>query len=264
MLPRVNLVRTESADYLLFSTSDAISRTIYSTGSWAMPLVTISQMFLNGLHAPLILDIGANLGAYAIPMAQHIAGHSGLVYAYEPQRIVYYQLCGNTFLNRLDNLLTFNVALGERAGTVLIPAVDYKESNNIGGFSLDQEAQERLHPVSLNMGMPGQEVPMIAMDDLQLVRAPNLIKIDVEGLELQVLKGGRAALERWNHPPMLLEAWTFDWFANQRNQLLDYIQTLGYNIFCFGDEVIAQHPMHPRQLKFEVDDKGTINIAQTR
>jgi len=264
MLPRVNLVRTDNADYLLFATPDAISSTIYSTGTWAKPLITISEMFLRGIEAPLVLDIGANLGAYAIPMAQHIANRSGLVYAYEPQRIVYYQLCGNTFLNRLDNLLTFNVALGECSGKVVIPAVDYSHSKNIGGFSLDKEAHTRLQPVRLKEGTAGQEVSLVPMNDLQPVRPPNLIKIDVEGLELQVLQGGRIALERWNFPPMLLEAWTLDWFADQRRQLLDYIRTLGYHYFCIGDEVIAQHPLHPRQLSLQVDDQGTIQIAQAR
>ena len=58
-------------------------------------------------HAPLVLDIGANLGAYAIPVAKKIASARGVVYAYEPQRIVYYQLCGNIFLNSLDNVHAF-------------------------------------------------------------------------------------------------------------------------------------------------------------
>ena len=84
MLPRVNLVRADSADFLLFSTDDAVSRTIYSTGSWASPLLTISNLFYKGEDAPLILDVGANLGSYAIPVAKEIAAAGGQVYCYVP------------------------------------------------------------------------------------------------------------------------------------------------------------------------------------
>lgn len=264
MLPRVNLVRADAADYLLFSTADAISRTIYSTGTWASPMLTISHMFLQDIPAPLVLDIGANLGAYAVPIAKEIAGRSGTVYCYEPQRIVYYQLCGNTVLNRLDNLHAFNMAIGATEGSVQIPAVDYAQSKNIGGFTLDALANQRLEPVAVTEGVSSHEVPMRPLDGIQFPKTPSLIKIDVEGLELQVLRGATQLLHDSQYPPLLLEAWTLDWFKAQRQELLDFLKSLGYVWFAIGDEVIAQHPGYPRQLGFAVDDKGIIQISRLR
>lgn len=264
MLPRVNLVRTDSADYLLFSTDDAVSRTIYSTGSWASPLLTISQLFYQGADAPLVIDIGANLGAYAVPVAREIAAAGGVVHAFEPQRIVYYQLCGNAFLNRLDNLHTFNIALGDHDGKVDIPAIDYGNSKNIGGFSLDQQAHGKLDSVAVDARRQAHQVPICRLDSLHFPKAPALIKIDVEGLELQVLKGAVGFLEQHNFPPLLLEAWNLDWFKERRQALLDFLLTLGYGYFAVMDEIIAQHPKHGRQVNFSVDAAGVIQMARVR
>src|SRR4029077_11690267 len=99
MLPRVNLIRTDDTDYLMFSTGDAISATVYKNGFWAKLITDISLTFCGDIDAPFVLDIGANLGSYALPIAQKIAAMHGTVFAYEPQRIVFYQLCGNVFLN---------------------------------------------------------------------------------------------------------------------------------------------------------------------
>ena len=68
MLPRVNLLRTDETDYLMFSTDDSISQTIYRSGHWAKLILDMSATFLSGIEAPLVIDVGANLGAYAVPL----------------------------------------------------------------------------------------------------------------------------------------------------------------------------------------------------
>lgn len=264
MLPQVNLIRGTTADYLLFATDDAISSTIYRNGSWAAPLVTISSFFYNDLPEPFVIDIGANLGAYSVPVAKELAAAGGFVYAYEPQRIIFYQLCGNVFTNRLDNVFTHCMALGDQDGTVQIPAIDYQKSTNIGGFSVDASIREHQACITTHAGRPEPEVPLARLDSLTLPKAPCLIKIDVEGLELQVLRGAAGTLARYNYPPLMLEAWTGEWFAPERQKLLDYIAQLGYATFTIGDELICQHPQHERQVAFSTDAQGTIHIGRTR
>jgi FkbM family methyltransferase len=264
MLPRVNLIRGTTADYLLFATNDAISSTIYKNGVWAEPLITISRFFYDGLAEPFVLDIGANLGAYTVPVAKELAAAGGYVYAYEPQRIIYYQLCGNVFANQLDNVYAHCMAVGDEDGTVQIPSIDYQNSINIGGFSVDAEIREHQACISTNSGRHEPKVPLTRLDSLELPKAPCLIKIDVEGLELQVLQGAAGTLARHGYPPLLLEAWTGDWFAPARQKLLDYIAQLGYAVFTIGDELIAQHPQHGRQVAFSVGENGTIHIGRSR
>jgi len=264
MLPRVNLVRADSADFLLFSTDDSISKTIYSTGSWASALLTISNMFYHSEEAPLILDIGANLGAYSIPIAKEIAESGGLVYSYEPQRIIYYQLCGNVFLNRLENVHAFNMAIGDRDGSVMIPSIDYSKSKNIGAFTLDQQGVAKNEAIAVKAGDRANTVPIARLDSLTFPKPPTLIKIDVEGLELQVLKGAVNYLEEHHFPPLLLEAWDEDWFKDRRVELLDYLTTIGYEYFAIRAEIVAQHPRFPRQVEFVGDHTSGVQMIRLR
>lgn len=185
MLPRVNLVKGNTAEYLLFSTQDAISRTIYARGAWAEPLILISRMFYDGIESPLVIDIGANLGAYAVSIAQELQQMNGSVYAFEAQRLVYYQLCGNLILNRLDNVHAFHLAIGEDDGFIKIPMIDYQSSENIGGFSLDQDIRNKVSAVALDQNRIAEQVTMKKLDSISFPKLADLIKIDVEGFELR-------------------------------------------------------------------------------
>jgi hypothetical protein len=72
MLPRISKVECDDANYLLFSTSDVISNTLFKFGKWEDHLLKISKFILDGVDRPLVLDVGANLGAYSIPLAKAI------------------------------------------------------------------------------------------------------------------------------------------------------------------------------------------------
>jgi hypothetical protein len=72
-----------------------------------------------------------------------------------------------------------------------------------------------------------------------------LLKIDVEGHELEVLKGGIETLKANNYPPIIFEAWTWKpWYQEKRTALFDYLKGHGYNIIELGQNNIARHPNH--------------------
>jgi hypothetical protein len=71
---------------------------------------------------------------------------------------------------------------------------------------------------------------------------------------LQVLRGATQFLKRSGYPPLLLEVWNQDWFAERKKELLEFIEALGYGLFCMGEDVIAQHPAHPRRVRFALVD----------
>ena len=69
-----------------------------------------------------------------------------------------------------------------------------------------------------------------------------IMKIDVEGLELNVLKGSLQTLANNGYPPIIFEAWTYKkWFQQRRTELYEFIRSLGYNITVIGENNIAQH-----------------------
>jgi FkbM family methyltransferase len=264
MLPRINLIKCNDADYLLFSTADAISNILYRTGQWEDYLLSISKTFLHGTSTPLVLDIGANLGAYSIPIAKSIQNIGGKVIGFEPQRIVYYQLCGNVILNRLDNYEAINKAVGDFNGEIEMPDINYDDNSNIGAFSFIKDYREQLN-IEQYMKKTTYHVPIVTLDSLLVTQSPDLIKLDVEGFEFSVLKGGANFLENHNYPPILFEAWDFQWFEEGKRCLLDFLSFLGYEISLnIRQEFVAQHPSNKVFVRFEILDGGGINIIKER
>jgi FkbM family methyltransferase len=265
VLPKVDLVRCQEADYLLLATNDAISQHLRHRGTWEPHLVAISRMFVHGIAEPLILDIGANLGAYAVPLAKALDSVKGVVYAYEPQRIVYYQLCGNIFLNSLDNVFAFCAAIGDADGAVSIPALDFARTSNVGGFSLLDDIRSKTNDVILQNDQRSVETPLSRLDSLHLPKAPCVIKIDVEGYDRKVLAGGMQLLESGNFPPLLFEAWNVDWYKAEKDALFELLHRLGYEITSiFADDYVAQHPRNAVHIDFVTDGNGRFKMTRVR
>jgi FkbM family methyltransferase len=109
------------------------------------------------------------------------------VLAVEPQRILYQILCANLALNVIGNTFVRQAGLGSAPGSVRVPPIDYAGSFNFGGLSLGGFRE-------------GEEVPVITLDSLALP-ACHVLKIDVEGMEGDVLQGARDTLAR--HRPVL-------------------------------------------------------------
>jgi FkbM family methyltransferase len=161
------------------------------------------------------VEAGANIGAHTLALARQV-GPQGTVYAFEPQRILFQALCANMALNSLANVHCRMEALGEAPGSVTIPPLDYAAENNFGGLSLNRAT-------STNQG--GEVVPSITLDSLELPRC-EFFKVDVEGMELSVLKGAKATIERLR--PIL-------YIENDRTELspplIEFLLSLGYRLF---------------------------------
>jgi FkbM family methyltransferase len=143
-----------------------------------------------------IIDIGANNGNFAIDFA-HMVGDEGKVFAFEPQRIIYYQLCGNVFMNGIDNIYCHNVALGDTSRTTFIDVPNYysKDHVNFGDVSITH---------SLKSSEKYSAVPCNTLDSYEFENVV-LIKIDVQGYEPYVLDGASDTIHR-NRPYIIIEA----------------------------------------------------------
>lgn len=133
-----------------------------------------------------VADIGANMGAHTIYFARAV-GAAGRVVAFEPQRVIHQILCANVMLNALPNVFAHQACVGREPGTVLVPPLNYGSDNNFGGLALGAFTA-------------GEAVPQRTLDSLALDGC-DFVKIDVEGMEAEVLEGGRETLAR--HRPLL-------------------------------------------------------------
>jgi FkbM family methyltransferase len=133
----------------------------------------------------------------SIPIAQLVLHKKGTVYAFEAQRMMSYALCGSAALNDLENLIVHNKALGSTIGTLGADKLDYGQPQDFGLFSLVNQNQESAETVDL-----------ISIDSLALPQL-DFFKIDVEGMEIDVLKGSRSSIER-HLPWCWIEYWKVD------------------------------------------------------
>lgn len=122
----------------------------------------------------VIVDIGANIGAHTVLFAR-IAGGGGAVLAFEPQPMLFQALNANLALNNIFNVKTERCGLGARGQVLYLPNLDYGDVHNFGGVSLDL----------VDEGIP---VQVRSLDSCRVPKCA-LIKIDVEGMEQQVLEG---------------------------------------------------------------------------
>jgi FkbM family methyltransferase len=165
----------------------AVSRGIYSKGEFD-PLVF--KAIASELRASdILLDVGSNVGVYSIQSLE-IVGTSGNVHAFEidPRPLRCLELSKKRF--HYDNLHIHSTAVGSAIGKV----------------QLNQDHECGNSQVSLVDG--GTQVPMVSLDTWMAsngVDRVNVIKIDVEGFELEVLKGAQEILAR-NKPSLIIEA----------------------------------------------------------
>ena len=160
----------------------------------------------------VVVEGGANIGALTLPLA-NLAGPSGKVYAFEPQRPIFHMLCGNLALNQIHNVDARLQGLGDKPGTLHLPEIEYstEEYRNYGGFSLAPDGD-------------GEPVEVVTIDSLKLDRC-DFIKLDVEGMEKQALEGAANTVARFR-PLLYVE----NSHVHQKNRdaLLMLIKGLGY------------------------------------
>lgn len=160
----------------------------------------------------VIIEVGANIGSHTVGLAK-IVGAQGRVMAIEAQPVIFQNLCGNISINSLTNLDCLNIAASNRSGSTIIPFYDYSIKGNYGGISVgDSEV--------------GSQVDMKKLDDVFPYNRLKLLKIDVEGMEKEVLEGAREIIERFK-PILYVENDRVD----NSKELIEYIFQLGYDLW---------------------------------
>ena len=174
----------------------------------------------------IVFDIGAYVGIYTLYAAKKV-GLDGFVASFEPNPLAFRWLLNNIVLNNVRNLKALPFALGDRSSKMLF----YVARENIGASSFI---------VNHLMQSPNQytiantfTVPMTTLDYViekqvigKTVTHINLVKIDVEGYEMRVLRGAEKTLSRG-----LVERFVIEVHKDQvsTKDLVDYLKKFGYN-----------------------------------
>lgn len=158
-----------------------------SSGSWEPHLVACFRKVCR--PGAVAFDIGANVGYHTLMLAT-LTGTEGKCYAFEPNSENCRLILLGCERNGLSNITLFPIALSDQ------PGWEYFSSHigSNGGFVTQQFVSLHGH---------GTVVPVFVLDGLPLPKA-DLIKVDVEGAEYKVLKGGEALLSK-SRPTIISE-----------------------------------------------------------
>jgi FkbM family methyltransferase len=185
-----------------------------------------------------VLDIGANIGAFTIPWSKHMTGW-GHVLGFEAQERIFYALAGNIAVNNCFNARCLHAAVTNTDGEMRMPVPNYRLPGSFGSLELRQGVRNEFigQPVDYEESRM-TTVPAVSIDSMNLARL-DLMKVDVEGMEMEVLDGARRTIAR-HHPILVVEKLKID-----RTALLRFLDSLGYLYFASGLNMVAVHPSDP-------------------
>ena len=180
------------------------------------------------------VDCGANLGVHTVEWAKHMT-EWGVVIAFEAQERIYYALAGNIAINNCFNARAFHAAVTRQPGMMKIPRPNYLVNSSFGSLELKKRDSTEYIGQTIDYSEQNMtEVRAVTLDSYNFQRL-DLIKIDVEGMELEALTGGTKSIAA-NRPIMLIEIIKTDFAA-----LRAWLESLGYMLIPSGLNVLAIH-----------------------
>lgn len=200
-------------------TRDVIQEALLLTDAWD-PGVT--KVLLDNLSAGMVfLDIGANVGYFSLLAAERV-GPAGRVIAVEPNPTVVRQLQKNAQRNGLTNITVVQAACSDSSA----PRELYLAGpSNTGKASFSSENAQSRDFVKVEC-LPGDEL-IAKLNPARL----DLVKIDVEGAELHVLKGMAQSLSRLR-PKLILEVAPplLQNFSTEPDEVINFVREIGYRV----------------------------------
>ncbi|MBT9314442.1 FkbM family methyltransferase [Leptothoe spongobia TAU-MAC 1115] len=195
------------------------SNPTFAQGTYELPIQKILAQHLT--PGDVFYDIGANIGFFST-LAARLVGKLGQVYAFEPVSKNAARIRRNGKLNQFSQIKVFEKAVSQNSGKGNLLLAQHS-----GGATLST--------VGTPPDMAGSvQVDLISIDDWinkKKVKPPSLVKIDVEGAELQVIQGMLATIRTFK--PILLyevDAAQLGDFQKKQEELDAYVKDLGYQI----------------------------------
>ncbi|WP_198371315.1 FkbM family methyltransferase [Roseomonas rosulenta] len=199
-------------------TSDFVQRGLYLTRDFEPALRACILSHLQ--PGDCFVDVGANVGFYSL-IASRRVGPTGMAVAFEPNPATYAALKGNIALNRLTNVTAVDIALSDGGGQAMFFA---DADGNSGASSLlrrgSSAAVRTVSTETWDAFAARSSLPF-----------PSLVKIDVEGAEVKVLRGMSSLLTAPRRPRVILEVseWSLQVAGSSREELFGIMSDHGYS-----------------------------------
>jgi FkbM family methyltransferase len=173
--------------FVFFRNDDPIGACLHYYGEWAQQELNFFDLFLT--ENSNVIDVGANIGTHSVYFAKKC--HKGNVISIEPQIYIFQILNSNLLMNGCYNVVPIHAGAASSEGEMRMVNINpfHGEKVNYGEFKLNSETDKGIH------------TRLITLDKFVDLARFDLIKLDVEGLEQDVLEGSKKLLKE--HKPFL-------------------------------------------------------------
>jgi FkbM family methyltransferase len=183
-------------------------------------LMLRKQYFGEGVVA---IDCGANIGVHTIEWAKKMTGW-GSVIAIEAQERIFYALAGNIAINNCFNAKALLAAVAAENGLMNVPQPNYLAPASFGSLELKKRENNEFIGQNINYnGGSTSEIRALSLDSLAIERI-DLIKLDIEGMELEALDGAMNSIKR-SRPILIVES-----IKTDQGKLLALLEKLEYHV----------------------------------
>lgn len=257
MLKSLEIIETQFGNFII-DEYDLIGNYIKQAKVWEYHLYEIYSQMIN--KESYCIDAGANLGFHSIQF-----GRLGKkVYSFEPQSYIYNQLCTNILFNGLDNIIeTYKLGLGDKEEKKQMWNIEHENwvgngAHNWGGRGLIQEGYGGDRAIN-NEYREEDIIKLISLDSLEINKC-DFMKIDVQGYEFNLFKGGRNLIKQ-NKPVLFLENPLEE---KNSKETKEYLIELGYEFYRLHignkEDCIL---IHPNNANYNTN-KDTINTFKEK
>jgi FkbM family methyltransferase len=190
-----------------------------------------TKVFMKTLHpGDVVIDIGAHIGYYTL-IAAKIVGNAGKVFAFEPNERNFKLLQKNVKENGYKNVVLINKAVTKKSGSIKL----YINNQNTGDHriydSQDNRKAVTVQTISLNDFFKNK-------NNLPFMKKVSLIKMDIQGSEVEALKGGLDLLKNNSQIKLITEFWPFGMNLNKTSakEFLNLLETYKFKFYEINEK----------------------------
>jgi len=216
--------------------SQILTRGAYDPEEIALVLDILDQLRVDRGDSIVAFDVGANIGVHTLAMAGHMTGWGNVV-AIEPQERIYYALCGNIALSNLFNASAILGLVGAVSGFVGVPQANFTRHGSYGSVEMRFSPSAEFIGQTISYDARNLKLTQKYSIDELTIRSNgrvDFLKIDVEGMELDVLEGAKEAIEKFR--PVILA----EWIKSGQKPIDDFLLPLNYETSRVSANVLAK------------------------
>ena len=222
------IVVVNNVKYLIKNSKDIIENTLVKGNQWNNDILLLIGLLIKKYSLKHLVNVGSHIGTVALPISRYIEK----VTAFEPFPPTFQHFMEHVRLNKIKNIESYNLALGDRETKVYFLDPHHERlRNNSGGMAAVTDDDIKKNRLSSNFHSKKYHNAMKKFDNVPVEKF-DIMLIDAEGREYEIIKGGTERISK-NKPIVIVEIWEnqkrkFENMITTKEDVVSYIENLGY------------------------------------